>query len=259
VTRILAVANQKGGVGKTTTALNLGLVLAQKQCRVLLVDLDPQASLTVFLGLDPYHVERSTYSLLILPDISPARILKPFGSTLALLPGSVDLANASIKLVQEGHPLDRLRLALRRGHVAFDYVLIDTPPGLNVLTVIGLLAADDVLIPTQCNHSAMLGIRAVQDVVKRIRDNMGNPGLKVSGVLPTFYDSQSVYADQILDELRALLPGVLFKPLSRMMLVSPVRPPTAKSLLTMRPTAPPPVPTTPSLTNSSPADGGSGI
>jgi chromosome partitioning protein len=211
VTRILAVANQKGGVGKTTTALNLGTALAQKQCHVLLVDLDPQASLTAFLGLDPYRVERSTYSLLMYPEMALTRILKPFGSALALLPGSVDLANASIKLIQEGHPLDRLRLALRHKNVAFDYILIDTPPGLNVLTVAGLLAADEVLIPTQCNHSAMLGIRAVQDVVKRIRENMGNPGLKVSGVVPTFYDSNAVYADQTLTDLQALLPSVIFK------------------------------------------------
>lgn len=211
MTRILAVANQKGGVGKTTTTLNLGVVLAQQQYRVLLVDLDPQASLTAFLGLDPYRVERSTFSLLIYPEISLTRILKPLGSTLALLPGSVDLANASIKLVQEGHPLDRLRAVLRQGQVAFDYILIDTPPGLNVLTIAGLLAADEVLIPTHCNHSAMLGIRAVQDVVKRIREYMGNPALKVSGVLPTFYDSKAVYADQILAELQALLPGIIFK------------------------------------------------
>ena len=211
MTRILAVANQKGGVGKTTTVLNVGTVLAQKRCRVLLVDLDPQASLTVFLGLDPYRVERSTYSLLMHPDMPLSRILRPFGSTLALLPGSVDLATASIKLVQGVHPLDRLRAALRQGHVEFDYVLIDTPPGLNALTVTGLLAADEVLLPTQCNHSAMLGIRAIQDVIKRIRENMGNPSLKITGVLPTFYDPTAVYAPEVLAELRALLPAIMFK------------------------------------------------
>jgi len=211
VTRILAVANQKGGVGKTTTALNLGIVLSQKQCRVLLVDLDPQSSLSVSLGIDPYRVERSTYSLLMYPEISLARILKPFSSTLALIPGSVDLANASIKLIQEGQSLDRLRAALRQSHVSFDYILIDTPPGLSVLTVTGLLAADEVLIPAQCNHSAMLGIRAIQDVVQRIRESMDHPSLKVVGVLPTFYDSSAVYAQQILSDLYTLLPGVIFK------------------------------------------------
>lgn len=211
VTRILAVANQKGGVGKTSTVLNLGTILAQKHCRVLLVDLDPQASLTVFLGLDPYRVERSSYSLLMHPDIALSRVLKPFGSTLALLPGSVDLAAAAIKLVQGTQPLDRLRMSLRQGNVEFDYVLIDTPPGLNVLTVTGLLAADEVLLPTQCNHSAMLGIRAIQDVIKRIRENMGNPSLKITGVLPTFYDPSAVYAPDVLAELHALLPSLMFK------------------------------------------------
>jgi chromosome partitioning protein len=211
VTRILAVANQKGGVGKTTTALNLAIVLTQQQCRVLLVDLDPQASLSLSLGIDPYRVERSTYSLLMIPDMPLTRVLKPFNSALALVPGSVDLANASIKLVQEGKPLDRLRTALRKSHVGFDYILIDTPPGLGVLSVVGLLAADEVLIPAQCNHSAMLGIQAIQDVVKRIRESMDHPTLKIIGVLPTFYDSNAVYAPQILDELQALLPELIFK------------------------------------------------
>ncbi|MEO8609755.1 MAG: ParA family protein [Chloroflexota bacterium] len=209
--RILAIANQKGGVGKTTTVLNLGAVLAQKQCRVLLVDLDPQASLTVFLGLDPYRIERSTYSLLMHPDMPLSRILKPLGSANAFLPGSVDLAAATVKLGQGLQPLDRLRTALRQGHLEFDYVLVDTSPGLNALTVAGLLAADEVLLPTQCNHSAMLGIRAVQDVIKRIRENMGNPSLKITGVLPTFYDATAVYAPDVLAELHALLPGMMFE------------------------------------------------
>lgn len=210
MTRILAVANQKGGVAKTTTALNLGLVLA-RQCRVLLIDLDPQASLTAFLGFDPYRQERSAYSLLMFDDMTLARVLKPLNSSLALIPGSVDLANAGIKIVQEPHPLNRLRQVLRESRVNFDYILIDTPPGLNVLTVIGLLAADEVLIPAQCNYAAILGIRAVQEVVKRIREHMGNPGLKIGGVLPTFYDSQAVHTAEILAELQTLLPGQVFK------------------------------------------------
>lgn len=207
--RILAVANQKGGVGKTTTALNLSVVLAQKQYRVLLVDLDPQASLTVFVGLDPYRVERSTYSLLMHSNMMLTRVLKPLGSYLALLPGSVDLANASIQLVQGDFPLDRLRDTLRQGHVEFDYVLIDTPPGLNVLTIVGLIAADEVLIPAQCNHSAILGIRAIQDVVQRVRNDMGNPSLEIAGILPTLYDANAIYAPNVLDELHALLPGLV--------------------------------------------------
>lgn len=204
--RILAIANQKGGVGKTTTTLNLGLVMARKR-RVLLIDLDPQASLTVALGLDPYRQERSAYSLLLYDDMALSRAIRPIHSSLALVPGSVDLATAAIKLVQEPHPLDRLRRLLRASRLQFDEVLIDTPPGMNVLTVTGLLAANSVLIPAQCNHAAILGIRAVLDVSRRVREQMGNPELKVLGIVPTFFDAQAVYSTKLLEELRALLPN----------------------------------------------------
>lgn len=206
MTRILVLANQKGGVGKTTTALNLGMALAAQGRRVLLVDIDPQASLTAFLGLDPYRVGRSTYSLLMFDNMGLARILKTPRANLALAPGSIDLATAAVRLVQERHPLLRLRSALRGSRMPFDFVLVDTPPGLNVLSVAGFLAADEVLIPALCDHLAMLGVRAIQDMARRVRDDMGNPGLKVRGVLPTFFDGEAAYAQKALDELRALVP-----------------------------------------------------
>ncbi|MBL8163998.1 MAG: ParA family protein [Anaerolineae bacterium] len=212
MTQIYAVANQKGGVGKTTTTLNLGLSLAAQK-RVLLIDLDPQATLTTALGFDPYRLERSSYSLLMFDGMTLARALKPLRANLALIPGSVDLQAASIKLVQEHHPLERLREVLRATRLPFDYVLIDTPPGLNVLTVVGLLAADQVIVPAQCNHMAIQGIRAVQDVTRRIRENMGNPDLRLRGVLPTFYDPNAVYSQTVLEEIRALLPAQVFKSL----------------------------------------------
>ncbi len=208
MTRILVVANQKGGVGKTTTMLNLGALLA-RQGRVLLVDLDPQANLTAGCGFDPYRVERSSYSILLYDGITLSRVLRPVRPNLALVPGSVDLAAAAFKLVQEAHPLDRLRGALRESRVNFDFILIDTPPGLNVLMVAGMLAADEVLIPAQCNHMAILGIRAVQDVVRQVRDKMDNPALHLAGVLPTFYDLNIASAPAVLDEMRALLPEQL--------------------------------------------------
>ncbi len=206
MTRILVIANQKGGVGKTTTALNLGAVLAGQGQRVLLVDLDPQASLTAFLGFDPYRLPRSSYSLLMYDGMTLGRILQTPRTNLALAPGSIDLATAAIKLVQEQHPLTRLRAALRESRMLFDVVLIDTPPGLNVLTVAGFLAAGEVLIPAQCDHLAMLGVRAILDLARRVRDEMGNPGLKVCGVLPTLFDSEAAYAQKTLDDMRALVP-----------------------------------------------------
>lgn len=206
MTRILVLANQKGGVGKTTTALNLGMALAAQGRRVLLVDVDPQASLTVSLGFDPYRVGRSTYSLLIFDGMVLARILKTPRANVALAPGSIDLATAAVRLVQERHPLMRLRSALRGSRLPFDFALVDTPPGLNVLSVTALLAADEVLIPALCDHLAMLGVRAIQDMARRVRDDMGNPGLKIRGVLPTFFDGEAAYAHRSLDELRALVP-----------------------------------------------------
>lgn len=206
MTQILALANQKGGVGKTTTVLNLGAALAVQGRRVLLVDIDPQASLTACLGFDPYRMQRSSYSLLMFEGITLGRILQMPRANIALAPGSIDLAAAAIKLVQEQHSLTRLRAILRDSRMTFDVVLIDTPPGLNVLTVVGLLAADEVLIPAQCDHLAMLGVRAIRDLARRVRDEMGNPGLTVRGVLPTFFDGAAAYAQKTLDDLRALVP-----------------------------------------------------
>ena len=207
---ILAIANQKGGVGKTTTVLNLGLVLARRGKRVLLVDLDPQASLTVFMGYDPYRMARSSYSLLMYPDISLVRVLQTSGSQVALVPGSVDLATAAIRMVQEQHPLGRLRTVLRETQYTFDYILIDTPPGLNVLTVAALIAADQLIIPVQCNYASMQGIKAVQDIIRHICESMGNPDLRLKGILPTFYDPEAVFAPKVLADMRALMPGQVF-------------------------------------------------
>lgn len=208
---ILAVANQKGGVGKTTTVLNLGLVLASRSKRVLLVDLDSQASLTVFMGYDPYRMTRSSYSLLMYPEISLVRVMQTVSSLIALLPGSVDLATAAIRMVQEQHPLGRLRTALRETQYAFDYILIDTPPGLNVLTVAALIASDQLIIPVQCNYSAIQGIKAIQDIIHHVNEGMGNPNLKLRGILPTFFDVESLFANKVLADMRALMPGQVFR------------------------------------------------
>lgn len=213
MTQIVAIANQKGGVGKTTTALNLGVALVQKQRRVLLIDLDPQGGLSIFLGFDPHRIERSSYSLLMFEGMTITRTLQPVRSGLALIPGSIDLAAAAVKIIQEQQPLDRLRRALRSSRIAFDFVLIDTPPSLDVMTAISMVAAHEVLIPAQCHFMAIHGIRAVKDTINRIKEDLGNPDLKLLGVLPTMYDPNADYAQRVVEELRAVLPGQVFNTL----------------------------------------------
>ena len=208
--RILTIANQKGGVGKTTTVLNLGIALSRQQRRVLLVDLDPQASLTALTGFDPYEKRRSTYSLLMFPETTVGQVMVALNSNLALIPASIDLAVAAVKLVRGEGALDRLRAALYESRVVFDDILIDTPPGLDALTAVGLIAADDVIIPVQCSRLAMLGVRAMYETMQRIGSGKSNPDLRLLGVLPTLFDPNHAYSADILHELHAVLPGLVF-------------------------------------------------
>jgi chromosome partitioning protein len=204
------VANQKGGVGKTTTVANLGVALAAMGKRVLLVDLDPQAALTATFGLDPYNLPRSVYSLLVSQTTSLARILRPAGeSTMAIAPASVDLAAADVQLVTEEGRAFRLREAMDHSHVPFDFIIMDTPPSLGLLTLNGLVAADEVLIPVQCHFLAMRGVRALMESVWRVKRKL-NPGLRLLGLLPTMYEPTSAHAQQVLAELHEVFTTKVF-------------------------------------------------
>lgn len=210
MTKIVAIVNQKGGVGKTTTAWNLGVVLTQQGYRVLLIDLDAQGGLTALMGLDPYQMARSSYSLLMFDEVSLARTMQMFGSGLALVPGSIDLATAAVKITQEEQPLDRLHRVLATSRIKFDYVFIDTPPTLDVITAISLIAANGVIIPTQTHYLALLGIRNILDTMNRIQQ-FRNPDLRLLGALATMYDPQSAHAQSVLTEMQAVLPGRVFQ------------------------------------------------
>ncbi len=210
MTRRIVVANQKGGVGKTTTVANLGVALAAMGKRVLLVDLDPQAALTATFGLDPYNLSRSIYSLLVNQTTSLARILRPAGeSTMAIAPASVDLAAADLQLVNEEGRAFRLREAMDQNRIPFDFIIMDTPPSLGLLTLNGLVAANEVLIPVQCHYLAMRGVRALMETVWRVKRKL-NPGLRLLGLLPTMYEPGSVHAKQVLKELNEVFTTKVF-------------------------------------------------
>ena len=199
---VLAVANQKGGVAKTTTVASLGVALHDLGKRVLLVDLDPQACLTFSLGVDPDTLPVSVHDVL-LGELPIAEAIVATSDGPALLPATIDLATTESMLLTRTGREYALRLAiadLSALQDQFDHVLIDCPPSLGVLTVNGLTAASDLLIPLQCETLSHRGVGQLLNTVKDIQ-RMTNPGLRVLGVLPTLYDARTLHARDILDDV----------------------------------------------------------
>jgi chromosome partitioning protein len=199
--RVMAVANQKGGVGKTTTAVNVGAALADLGQRVLVVDLDPQANASTGLGIDPRGVESSMYHVLM-HDVPLENCIEPTDvKGLFVAPASLDLAGAEIELVPAFSRETRLRRAIDTVVEQFDYVLIDCPPSLGLLTVNGLSAAQEVLVPIQCEYYALEGLRQLLLNVDLVRRNL-NPQLDVSTIVCVMYDARTNLADQVVREIR---------------------------------------------------------
>ena len=199
--RVMAVANQKGGVGKTTTATNLGACLAELGHRTLIVDLDPQANATTGLGLDPRAVDVSMYDVMLretpLDDcIEPTDV-----KNLFVAPASLDLAGAEIELVPVFSREHRLRRAIEQVVEDFAFVLIDCPPSLGLLTVNALAAASEVLVPIQCEYYALEGLGQLLRNVELVRKNL-NPTLEVSTIVLVMYDARTKLAAQVVDEVR---------------------------------------------------------
>jgi len=211
VTRIYTLANQKGGVGKTTTAINLGAYLAQFDQRVLVVDLDPQANATACLGVDKRAVQGSTYEALLNEDTPASYILFNERLQLALLPSSPALAGAEVELVEESGREFRLRAALESLDGKYDYILIDCPPSLGLLTVNGLVAAKDgVLVPVQCEYLALEGLGQLTQTIQRIQSALF-PGLRVRGVILTMFDPRTKLSADVVREVKNHFPGQVFK------------------------------------------------
>ncbi|HIT34026.1 MAG TPA: ParA family protein [Candidatus Faecousia intestinigallinarum] len=205
--RIIAVVNQKGGVGKTTTAVNLTAALTELGLRVLLCDFDPQANATSGLGIEKRNVRRSVYDLVI-NDV-PARevvVSTKFGDAL---PSSADLAGAGVELVSLEEPHFRLKKVLAEIQDQYDLIFIDCPPSLEMLTINALAAADGILVPVQCEYFALEGLSDLMSTLRMVKRRI-NPRLEIFGVALTMYDGRTNFSAQVAQEVRRHFPGKAF-------------------------------------------------
>ncbi|MBI5842425.1 MAG: ParA family protein [Chloroflexi bacterium] len=211
MTRIYTLVNQKGGVGKTTTSINLGAYLAQLGQRVLVIDLDPQANATSCLGVDKLNVPGGTYEALINGAPASSFILLNEKLKLSLLPSSPALAGAEVELVDELARETRLKKALEPLRGRYDYILIDCPPSLGLLTVNGLVAArDGVIVPVQCEYLALEGLGQLTNTIQRVRSALF-PELRVRGVVLTMFDPRTNLSTDVVAEVNRHFPNQVFK------------------------------------------------
>ena len=201
--RVVAVANQKGGVGKTTTAVNLSAALAEKKQRLLLIDLDPQGNATSSFGLQGFE-GRSLYRALLGEEAVTENILPTRLDRLFIVPADIDLAGAEIEIARLDDHLTRLASALEtlRADDTFDYVLLDCPPSLGILMTNALAAADELLTPIQCEYFALEGLVKVVRLIEQVRDSGANRTLELSGILMTMFDARTNLSSQVVAEVR---------------------------------------------------------
>jgi len=205
----LAVVNQKGGVGKTTTAVNVAAGLALAERPTLLVDLDPQGNATTGLGVQKTGLYPTVYHVLLGGEPAEKAIRETALTHLRLLPSDIDLVGAEIELVGLEQRERRLKLALESPAKAYDWVIIDCPPSLGLLTINALVAADRVLVPLQCEFYALEGLTYLLKTVKLVRERL-NPGLEIEGIVLTMFDGRTSLALQIRDEVHRYFPGQIF-------------------------------------------------
>ncbi|PUA79233.1 chromosome partitioning protein [Nocardioides currus] len=199
--RVVSMCNQKGGVGKTTTTINLGASLAEYGRKVLLVDFDPQGSLSVGLGLNPHEMDLTIYNLLMQRDISVEDVVVPSGVPgMDLLPSNIDLSAAEVQLVHEVAREQTLQRVLAPALDQYDVILIDCQPSLGLLTVNALTASDGVIVPLECEYFALRGVALLKTTIDKVRERL-NPKLEVDGILGTMFDGRTLHSREVMERL----------------------------------------------------------
>jgi chromosome partitioning protein len=235
--RMIAMANQKGGVGKTTSAINLAAAMAERGDSVLLVDFDPQGGCGIGLGIEPSSLELSIYNALLDRNCRVEEVVAETSvENLDLLPSNIDLAAAELVLVQEVAREQTLMRVLAPLRPQYDWIIIDCPPSLGLLTINALTAADGVIVPVECQYYALRGVALLMDSIERIRERL-NPRLQIDGVLATMFDARTLHGQEVMDRIRDAFGSKLFDTVIRKTIRFAEAPVAGESIISYAPTS----------------------